>query len=99
MRLIRGEPRADCHVAPTRAHTLEQPVKLGRRMLTVRVDAAAVSESVLLRVGETGRDRSAETAVFPKAEDPSIVRPRQLGGAVGRAVIDDEDIRVWHLRL
>ncbi len=95
--VARGEARADGDVARVRAHALEQPAQLVRRMLPVGVDAPAVRVAVLGGVAVALGDRGAQPAVVAERDDLGAVLAGDRGGAVGRSVVDDEDVGVGEL--
>ena len=88
------EPRADGDVAVATPHDREQARELARRMLTVGVDAAAVRVAVLERVAVPGGDPEAQAEIGAERVHLGAVLARDVGGAVGRAVVDDEHVRV-----
>src|SRR6266508_2754324 len=62
-------------------------------MLAVGVDAPAVGVAVLRRVLVPGGDRRGQTAVPAEGQDLRSTLPRDPLGPVGRAVVDDEEVR------
>ena len=67
------------------------------RMLTVGVDAAAVGVAAFVRLAVAGGDPRAQAAVLAEREHVRAVRPRDGGGRVRGAVVDDEHVRVGQL--
>ena len=61
-------------------------------MLPVGVDAAAERVAVLHRVAVAGGDRCPKASVLAEREHLGAVLAGDLGRAVGRAVVDDEDV-------
>ena len=76
---------------------LEQAGKLRGRMLAVGVDAAAVRVAVLERVAVTGGDAEPEAEVRAERVHLGAVLAGDVGRAVGRTVVDDEDVGVRQL--
>ena len=62
-------------------------------MLAVRVDAPAEGIAVLERPPVARRDADPQAAVAPEREHLRPVLTRNLGRAIGRAVVDDEHVR------
>ena len=87
------EARADGDVGAVRLDELEQLAQLGRRVLAVRVDPPAVGVLVLERPGVAGGDPRPQAAVLAEREHLGAVLARDVGGAIGRAVVDDEHVR------
>ena len=97
VRGVGDEPRADGDVAVTVLHALEQPPQLVRRVLPVRVDAAAECIVAVARVAVTRGDRRLQTAVLAEQEHVGTRRARDVRSAVGRPVVDDEHVDVGEL--
>jgi hypothetical protein len=97
--LTGDEARADGDVALAGLHAVEQPLQLVRRMLAVRVDPPAEPVAAFVGPAPAGGDRVSEAAILREGEHLGARRPRSVGGAVGRAVVDDEDVGVRQLLL
>ena len=95
--LARDEARPDRDVALTAANHCEEPRKLARRVLAVGIDAAAVRIAVLERVPVPGGDPEAQPEVGAQRVHLGAVLARDVGGVVGRAVVDDEHVGVRQL--
>ena len=63
-----------------------------RVVLAVAVDLHGELVAVLERVAEAGLDGAADAEVERQAEDVRARRGGDRGGAVGRAVVDDDDL-------
>jgi hypothetical protein len=66
-------------------------------MLSVGIDAAAVGIAVLERPRVAGGDPRLQTAVLAERQHLGAVGARDLGGAVGGAVVDDEHVGLGQL--
>src|SRR5438445_13460790 len=66
-------------------------------MLAVGVDAAAVGIAVLQRVAVTGGDAEAQAEVLPERVHICTARSGDVSGAIGRSVVDHENVRVRQL--
>ena len=92
--LAGDEAGADRDVALVPADQVDEARKLDDRMLTVRVDAPGQLVAVLERVRIAGRDSRGQAEVPREAHHAGAVVSRDLGSAVGRAVVDDEHVGV-----
>ena len=95
--VARDEARADGDVALPLPHELEEAAQLRGRVLAVGVDAAAVRIAALGRGAVAGGDAGPQAAVLAEGEDVGAVGSRDGDRSVGRAVVDDEEIRFGKL--
>ena len=86
------EPRADHHVGLAALERREQARQLLRVVLAVAVETEDDLVAVLERVLEAGLDRTADAEVEREPDDRSAGRGGDLGGRVGRAVVDHHDV-------
>ena len=61
-------------------------------MLSVRVHPAAERVAASSRFAVAGGDRSTEAAVLAEGDDVGAVLACDVGGGVGGAVVDDEEV-------
>ena len=66
----------------------------GRRVLAVCVDAPAVDVAALERVPVARGDARPQPPVLAERENLGAVSPGDRGRAVGRAVVDDQHVRL-----
>ena len=87
-----GEARADRHVALVGLNEVEQTAKLRHGMLPVGVHAAREVVVVLVGVAVPGGDALPQAAVLAERQHLGATVASNGGGAVGRAVVDDEHV-------
>ena len=95
--VVGDEARADRDVARVRVHALEQTPQLVRRVLPVRVDAAAVRVVVVACPCVAGGDRSLQAAVLAERDHFGAAGAGHVRRPVGRAVVHDEHVDVGQL--
>ena len=88
------EARADRDVRVAGDHRLEQGAELARVVLAVAVDLDGDVEVMLGRILDARLNGGADAEVVRQAEHGCAGRAGELGGAVGRAVVDDDDLEV-----
>ncbi len=88
----RCESGADGDVGLAAADDLEQAGELLHGMLAVRVDASDVHVLVGVGVCVARRDSLPQTSVLLEREHLGSALSREVGGSVGRPVVDDEDV-------
>jgi hypothetical protein len=86
------ETRADDDVRLVREKRREDLRQLRRIVLAVAVDLHSDVEAVLVRVAVARLDRSADAQVERQAQHVDALRSGDGGGAVDRAVVDDDDL-------
>ena len=89
-----GEARAYDHVRAVVQDRLQEPSDLARIVLPVAVDLDREVEVVLQRVLVSGLHRAPDAEIEREPEDDRARLLGRLGGAVGRAVVDDDDLEV-----
>ena len=92
------EPRADGDVAAVGADEVEQAAQLLHGVLAVCVDPPAERVAALVGLVVARRDPGPEPAVLAERDDDRATGRRDGGSCVGRAVVDDEHVRVGQLR-
>src|SRR5919109_3197808 len=95
--LAGDEARPDRDVAFARADAIQQATELLRRMLSIRVDSPAEGVVLPRRILVAGGDDGRQAAVLGEAEHIRAPLPRELGGSILRAVVDNEDVRFGKL--
>jgi transcription elongation factor GreA len=90
--LAGDESGPDRHVAGVLADERHEANELGDRVLTVGIDPTGQPVAALGGEAPAGGDTGLEPAVLRKAEHLRTTLARHLGGAVGGAVVDDEEI-------
>ncbi len=78
--------------ASPREHRREHGSELGRVVLAVAVDAHGEVVAALEGEAEAGLDGAADAEVEREPEHVRALGGRDVGGAVGRAVVDDDDV-------
>src|SRR5215213_3473572 len=91
------EPGPDGGVELVRLDPLDEPAQLRGGMLPVGVEAADDVVLVLDAVAVPARDRRTQAAVVAEGENLGATLPRDVGGSVGGAVVDDEHVDVGQL--
>jgi hypothetical protein len=66
-------------------------------MLSIGVDATAIGISMVERPAITGCNAGGQASIASQGEDVRAAFTGDVGRAVGRAVVDDEDIHVRQL--
>ena len=92
------EARADGHVALVGAHHASIRAQLGRGVLAVGVEAAAVVVAAVGGAAVALGDALAQPAVLGEAHDLRAALAGDLGGRVGGAVVDHEHVDVGQSR-
>ena len=90
--LARDEPGSDRHVAGVLADECHEASELGDGVLTVSVDPAGELVAALGGEAPAGGDTGLEPAILREAKHLRTTLPRHLGGPIGGAVVDDEEI-------
>ena len=86
----RSASRRRCR--PRRAAPARGSARAARVVLPVAVDADGDVVAVLVREAEAGLHGAADAEVERQPEDDRALRRRDLGRAVDRAVVDDDDV-------
>jgi len=87
------ETRADHHVAVATLEAREQRRDLVRRVLSIAVELDGDVVTVALCVQESRLHRSTDPEIEREVDEQRAGATRDAGGVVGRAVVDDDDIR------